>query len=251
MPTTSNFGWSTPADTDLVKDGAAAIRTLGNGIDTSLVDLKGGTTGQNLRKASNTDLDFTFAGDATNTVVDAAGDLLYGTANDTLGRLPIGTAGQVLKVNSGATAPEWGAASGAATFIGASVFPTGDINLSNNTWTALTFDSETYDTDGFHSTSTNTGRFTIPSGKAGYYQFRFAGQVGEGQKQARLYKNGSAFGWIQASADSGANDAMYSAVWYGAVADYFEIYVKQSSGATRILYGTTDFQNFQISYLGA
>jgi hypothetical protein len=111
MPTTSNFGWTTPADTDLVKDGAAAIRTLGNGIDSSFLDLKGGTTGQNLRKASNTDLDFTFAGDATNTVVDAAGDLLYGTASDTLGRLAIGTAGQVLKVNSGATAPEWGSAS--------------------------------------------------------------------------------------------------------------------------------------------
>ena len=60
MPTTSNFGWTTPADTDLVKDGAAAIRTLGNGIDTSFLDLKGGTTGQVLSKASNTDLDFTW-----------------------------------------------------------------------------------------------------------------------------------------------------------------------------------------------
>lgn len=60
MPTTSNFGWTTPADTDYVKDGALAIRTLGNGIDTSLVDLKGGTTGQILSKASNTDLDYTW-----------------------------------------------------------------------------------------------------------------------------------------------------------------------------------------------
>lgn len=60
MPTTSNFGWTTPADTDLVKDGAAAIRTLGNGIDTSFLDLKGGTTGQILSKASNTDLDYTW-----------------------------------------------------------------------------------------------------------------------------------------------------------------------------------------------
>ena len=46
MPTTTNFGWTTPADTDLVKDGAAAIRTLGNGVDTSMAQLKGGTTGQ-------------------------------------------------------------------------------------------------------------------------------------------------------------------------------------------------------------
>ena len=60
MATTTNFGWETPDDTDLVKDGAAAMRTLGNSIDTSFVDLKGGTTGQILSKASNTDLDFTW-----------------------------------------------------------------------------------------------------------------------------------------------------------------------------------------------
>ena len=138
MPTTTNFGWTTPADTDLVKDGAAAIRTLGNGIDTSLLDLKGGTTGQNLRKASNTDLDFTFAGDATNTVVDAAGDLLYGTANDTLGRLAIGTAGQVLKVNSGATAPEWGTASAADNF---TLLNSGGTSLSG-TSTSVSFSAQ-------------------------------------------------------------------------------------------------------------
>jgi hypothetical protein len=60
MATTTNFGWETPDDTDLVKDGAAAMRTLGNSIDTSFVDLKGGTTGQILSKASATDLDYTW-----------------------------------------------------------------------------------------------------------------------------------------------------------------------------------------------
>ena len=61
MPTTTtNFGWTVPADTDLVKDGAAAIRTALGGPDTSFVDLKGGTTGQVLSKASSTDLDFTW-----------------------------------------------------------------------------------------------------------------------------------------------------------------------------------------------
>jgi hypothetical protein len=139
MATTTNFGWETPDDTDLVKDGALAMRTLGNAIDTSLVDLKGGTTGQNLRKNSNTDMDFVWAGDATNTVIDAAGDLLYGTASDTLGRLAIGTAGQVLKVNSGATAPEWAAASsGALTFITRQTFSgvaTADIdNIFSSTY---------------------------------------------------------------------------------------------------------------------
>jgi hypothetical protein len=60
MATTSAFGWETPDDTDLVKDGAAAIRTLGSSIDTSMAELKGGTTGQILSKTSATDMDFTW-----------------------------------------------------------------------------------------------------------------------------------------------------------------------------------------------
>jgi hypothetical protein len=59
--TTPNFGWSVPTSTDLVKDGATAIETLGDSIDASLVDLKGGTTGQVLAKNSNSDMDFTWA----------------------------------------------------------------------------------------------------------------------------------------------------------------------------------------------
>ena len=58
--TTPNFGWVVPTSTDLVKDGATAIETLGDSIDASLLDLKGGTTGQVLSKNSNTDMDFTW-----------------------------------------------------------------------------------------------------------------------------------------------------------------------------------------------
>jgi hypothetical protein len=58
--TTTNFGWDIPQSTDLVKDGATAIATLGQDIDTALVDLKGGTTGQVLAKASATDLDYSW-----------------------------------------------------------------------------------------------------------------------------------------------------------------------------------------------
>jgi len=36
MATTTNNGWTTPADTDLVRNGASAIRTLGNAIDSSI-----------------------------------------------------------------------------------------------------------------------------------------------------------------------------------------------------------------------
>jgi hypothetical protein len=71
--TTPNFGWPVPTSTDLVKDGATAIEALGDSIDASLLDLKGGTTGQVLSKNSNTDMDFTW-------VTDAAGDITGVTA---------------------------------------------------------------------------------------------------------------------------------------------------------------------------
>lgn len=126
MATTTNFGWTTPDNTDLVKDGALAIRTLGNGIDTSFLDLKGGTTGQNLRKNSNTDLDFTWAGDATNTVVDAEGDLLVGDSADTIQRLAIGTTGQVLTVDTAVDGKVKWAAAGGGTY--STVLATGTLS---------------------------------------------------------------------------------------------------------------------------
>ena len=117
MATTTNFGWETPDDTDLVKDGAAAIRTLGQSIDTSMMDLEGGTTGQVLSKASNADMDFTWvtsddANAIQNAIVDAKGDLIAATAADTPARLAVGTNGQVLTADStAATGLKWAAAS--------------------------------------------------------------------------------------------------------------------------------------------
>ncbi len=161
MANTTNYNWETPDDTDLVKDGAAAIRTLGNSIDTTTKNLNPETTtgdiayrsatantnsrlaigsaGQVLTVAAGVpswatpnvgDITEVQAGvgisvasgtgpipvitNSSTDLITTAGDLLYGTAADTVARLGIGTAGQVLKVNSGATAPEWGAAAGAS-----------------------------------------------------------------------------------------------------------------------------------------
>lgn len=77
MATSPLFGWEEPDDTDLVKDGAASIRTLGNAIDTSMGDLLGGTTGQILSKASNTDMDFTW-------ITNDIGDITAVTASSPL-----------------------------------------------------------------------------------------------------------------------------------------------------------------------
>ena len=192
MATTTNFGWETPDDTDLVKDGALAMRTLGNAIDTSLVDLKGGTTGQNLRKNSNTDMDFVWAGDATNTVVDAEGDLLVGDSADTLQRLAIGTTGQVLTVDTTVDGKiKWASAAATSGPAFRAFRNTSQQAFNQATWTKVQLNGEDFDTDNCFDNTTNY-RFT--PNKAGYYSFQgivFISKTGQSQTQASIYKNGT------------------------------------------------------------
>jgi hypothetical protein len=93
MATTTNYSWTTPDDTALVKDGAAAIRSLGTAIDTTV---------------------FTNAGAAiTKATVDAKGDLIAGTADNTVARLAVGANNTILVADSStATGLKWAAPAG-------------------------------------------------------------------------------------------------------------------------------------------
>jgi hypothetical protein len=80
MATTTNYSWTTPDDTDLVKDGAAAIRSLGTAIDTTVFNNAGAAIAKSL--------------------IDAEGDLIVGDADNAVQRLAIGSNGNVLTVDT-------------------------------------------------------------------------------------------------------------------------------------------------------
>jgi hypothetical protein len=110
---TSNFNWQMPTASDLVTDLPADFEVFGQAVDTSLADLKGGTTDQVLAKNSNTDMDFKWvtsddANAIQNSIVDAKGDLIAASANDTPARLAVGANDTFIRANSAAaTGLEW------------------------------------------------------------------------------------------------------------------------------------------------
>lgn len=255
--TTPNFGWSVPTSTDLVKDGATAIETLGDSIDASLVDLKGGTTGQALVKASNTDMDFSWSSIDPLTILDAKGDLISATAADTPARLAVGSNGQVLTADSTtSTGLKWATTSSTPTFAGVAVGNSSSSqSISNNTQTAITWATETFDTDAYHSTSTNTSRITIPAGKAGYYQVGAALETDTnttGLREMTIYKNGAAVKRTQVAPSSSTDVSVRIDFPMNlAVGDYIEVFYRQTSGSSQTPTVSGVAGNFYAYFVGA
>jgi hypothetical protein len=178
------------------------------------------------------------------------GDTIYSSSGSTPARLGIGSSGQVLTVAGGV--PSWATPAGGSSFTGASLTnATNAQSIANNTATKLTFDGEVYDTDAYANAN---DKFTIPSGKAGYY--RINAQVNTdastaGYRQLSIYKNGSAVaGFVNyvAGDDYIAIDLVFNL----SVADYIEFYFRQTNGTSRNVYKQNASDGYwQLSYLGA
>tara|TARA_R110000868_G_scaffold16415_1_gene73711 strand:- start:126 stop:941 length:816 start_codon:yes stop_codon:yes gene_type:complete len=271
MANTTNYNWETPDDTDLVKDGALAIRTLGNSIDTTTKNLNPETTTGDIAYRSatantNTRLAIGSAGQVLTvaggvpswatptdqTPLTTKGDLFTFSTVDA--RLGVGANGTVLTADSAeATGLKWAAPAGGSTFVGCALVKNASQSISNGTETALTFATETYDTDGFHDNSTNTSRITIPSGKGGKYLFTgvyaFADNA-TGIRYLNLKTNGSASLYLNNANATSSSSGFYcfSFVLSLVATDYVEMFVFQNSGSS--LNASTDCR-FQASYLGA
>ena len=228
---TTNYGFVLPTPTDLVTDLPADFDVALQGVDTQML------TNANAAIAK--------------TIVDAKGDIIAATAADAVSRLAVGANNTVLTADSTtATGLKWVA--GGTAFSGCSAFKATGQAIPNGTWTTLLFDTESFDTDTYHNDSTNKGRMTIPTGKAGYYEIRIVVESILDEVLIRLLKNGSVValglyaGYIYMDR-AAANESMGNATFMLnlAAADYVEVQILNFAERT------TNSQVFQIQYLGA
>jgi hypothetical protein len=145
---------------------------------------------------------------------------------------------------------------GSSTFAGCRVLLTAAQSISNSTDTSIAFTSETYDTDGYHSTTTNTSRMTIPAGKAGYYQLSSSVTYkpnGTGIRATDFFKNGVRAQYSEIKPQSSGDQSVsQTTILYGAEGDYFEVVVFQNSGGALDIYSPgAAATSFAIGYLGA
>jgi hypothetical protein len=137
-----------------------------------------------------------------------------------------------------------------AGFIGCSLYHTTTQSIPNSTDSKLLYDSEFFDTDGFHSTVSNTSRVTIPAGLAGKYlltgRVTWAGNS-TNSRWIRFMKNGSdngIFGQGTVIYPGHANTfAMMATAMVDLVAgDYVEVNVFQNSGGSLNAGSTNNYE---------
>jgi hypothetical protein len=235
--TTPNFGWPVPTSTDLVKDGATAIEGLGDAIDASLLDLKGGTTGQVLKKNTNTDMDFVWSSDAAGMTnpMTTTGDTIYSSSGSTPARLGIGSTGQVLTVASGV--PSWATPSG-ATIDTFGVNKTSSQSITTSVATKITFNNEQWDTGNNFASSTFTATET------GYWQFSTSlrmYQTGANTQYIEVRKNGSWLYTLGAAGNSTDNYNGGAFIVSLATNDTVELYAYME-GTSAVVNGSTTIQ---------
>jgi hypothetical protein len=156
------------------------------------------------------------------------------------------------------TGSAWVSLGGAASFKGCAATQTSAQSLATSTDVAITFNAETFDTDAFHDTSSNTSRITIPAGLGGYYEFYFT--VGltaqtNGRRMCSLRLNGSTKLFTVETSELGVSFVNPTLTGTGVVnlvaTDYLECVYYQDSGSSINTNGTADRVNFGVAYLGA
>jgi hypothetical protein len=184
-------------------------------------------------------------------LLDAKGDLIVASADNTPAKLTVGSNGETLIADSSAaTGLKWAKS---PNFVGCSVYGASQ-TITTGTWTAINFNNENFDTNSFHDTVTNNSRITIPAGLGGYYLVSWQQRwdpSGTGNRSADLYKNGTTQITQEMTASSTYASNAKSAIIYLAAGDYIQMYVRHTNGSDLVFYPRNEEQPFQVQFLGA
>lgn len=225
--------------------------------DNASADIQGVTAGTGLTGGGTSGTVTLTNGMAT--AIDAKGDLVAGTGADTFDKLTVGANNTVLTADSStATGLKWETPASGSTFSGVSVRNSSHLTLTNGVTLVGTFNTEDYDTDGYHSTVSNTSRLTVPAGKAGKYEIScimtFNKTSATGLRAAQFVKNGSIIMQFPQIAGSTAIYAGQQLSYFTTLAegDYIEVQAYQNSGGDLLwLTAGADGFQFAMTYLGA
>jgi len=209
MATSPIYSWPEPDNTDLVKNGALAIRTLGNAIDTTMATM------------------------VPKTIIDAKGDIIAGTAADTASRLAVGANDTVLTADSStATGLKWAAAAAGGGLTLLQSLTLSGASVTSSTFTATSYKNYFVVLSDIYLANPNSDFDLRLNGDSGSNYNRSGVLCAAGSLSGGVTSNGSSFRLGTLGALSGAGQRGYGTIQINRINDTSEVYISSQLYST-------------------
>lgn len=251
--TVDNIQISSTVSSGALTDVASATTVNLNSTETDYFNITGTTTITGVTLADGAQVTVKFAGILT---ITNGSFLITGTgANITTA---VGATAALRGESGGVVRVLW-YRRGGGSYRGAAAYNTAAQSIPASTNTVLTFDSEIYDTDSIHSTSSNTGRMTVPAGVTKVRlrgNYRSATATDQTQRTAKLYKNGALydsgssyvpfFSGVTSGTSLASDCVMVTPAITCVAGDYFELVALQNEAGANNAFAQSCFFEMEI-----
>ena len=209
MATSPIYNWPEPDNTDLVKNGALAIRTLGNAIDTTMATM------------------------VPKTIIDAKGDLIAGTGADTASRLAVGANDTILTADSTtATGLKWAAAASGGGLTLLQSLGLSGASVTSSTFTATNYKNYYVVLSDIYLAAPNSDFQLRLNGDSGGNYCRSNVLIAAGVVSGGISTNGTSYQIGTLGALSGAGQRGYGVIEIARINDTSEVFISSQLYST-------------------